>query len=95
MPVTTEYETAGATNDRLTGYPRTDHKIPDFVYAGASRCGSTWLQQALRDHPEIELAPTNPVSFFDLRYQRGFDWYDEQLPMPTTVCSWGSLRLGT
>lgn len=53
---------------------------PDFIFAGASRCGSTWLQNALADHPEIALTSDNPVSFFDLHYHRGNGWYERRLP---------------
>jgi len=55
-------------------------QLPDFVYAGASRCGSTWLHRALRDHPEITMAPEKPFNFFDLNYHRGLDWYADALP---------------
>ena len=53
---------------------------PDFIFAGGSRCGSTWLQNALAEHPEIAMSADNPVSFFDLKYHRGIDWYERQLP---------------
>lgn len=52
----------------------------DFIYAGGSRCGSTWLQNALAEHPEITMTADNPVCFFDLQYHRGTDWYERQLP---------------
>jgi hypothetical protein len=58
----------------------TGKRLPDFVYAGASRCGSTWLQNALDEHPEIAMSPDNPVNFFDVRYHRGREWYLDQLP---------------
>lgn len=57
-----------------------DSDGPDFIFAGASRCGSTWLQKALAEHPEIALAGNNPVSFFDLQFHRGIDWYEQRLP---------------
>jgi hypothetical protein len=55
-------------------------KGPDFILAGASRCGTTWLQNALDQHPELAMSEDNPINFFDLRFQRGFDWYKTQLP---------------
>lgn len=58
----------------------TEGTFPDFIFAGGSRCGSTWLQQALADHPEIAMPADLPVNYFDLRYHRGPEWYSEQLP---------------
>lgn len=57
-----------------------DLQTPDFIFAGASRCGSTWLQNALAEHPEIAMPADSPVSFFDLHYHRGVGWYGQQLP---------------
>lgn len=53
---------------------------PDLIYAGASRCGSTWLHRALDDHPEIAMAQPKPLNFFDTKYHRGVDWYTDTLP---------------
>lgn len=55
---------------------------PDFIYGGTSRCGSTWMHDALGEHPAIAVPEEDPVNFFDVRYHRGFDWYREVLPDP-------------
>lgn len=38
---------------------------PQFLGIGAPRCGTTWLQQVLRLHPDIWLPPIKEVHFFD------------------------------
>ena len=51
--------------------------IPDFVVIGAPRCGTTSLARYLGEHPEIFVAPTKEVRFFDVNFDRGPDWYLE------------------
>ena len=52
---------------------------PDFVIAGAPRCGTTWLYYALDRHPSIWLAkPVKPEPKFflvDECYRQGLDYY--------------------
>lgn len=50
--------------------------LPDFLILGAQKAGSTWLQERLREHPEIFL-PEREVHYFDKadRLGRGPDWY--------------------
>ncbi len=49
---------------------------PDFIVAGARRCGTTWLHRCLAEHPEIALpAATKELFFFDRNWARGADWY--------------------
>jgi hypothetical protein len=48
---------------------------PNFLVVGSQRCGTTWLDAALREHPEVYL-PTNKQSyFFDRNYQIGIESY--------------------
>lgn len=51
---------------------------PDFLYVGAPKCGSTWLFEALSDHPEVSLYPGKYTHFFKDFYQKGLDWYERQ-----------------
>ena len=46
-----------------------------FLMVGCQRCGSTWVDKALRGHPEIYTPPQKQTYFFDLHYDRGIDWY--------------------
>lgn len=60
----------------------TGPRPPDFVIAGAPRCGTTWLYSALDRHPSIWLAkPVKPEPKFflvDESYQQGLDYYVQQ-----------------
>ena len=51
---------------------------PTFVGIGSLRCGSTWLYQVLKCHPDIKLNDRKELSFFFMRemLQRDLDWYD-------------------
>lgn len=62
--------------------PDTPARLPDFLCIGTGRSGTTWLQYALRAHPEIYL-PEKEIHFFceaavtgvDLYQTRGLGWY--------------------
>jgi hypothetical protein len=56
---------------------RTD-TVPDFLYIGTSKAGSTWLFNALAVSPEVWLASNKGLYFFDAHYERGLDWYRQQ-----------------
>jgi hypothetical protein len=56
---------------------RTD-TVPDFLYIGTSKAGSTWLFNALAVAPDVWLASNKGLYFFDAHYDRGLDWYREQ-----------------
>jgi hypothetical protein len=49
--------------------------IPDFLVVGCQRCGTTWIDAALRGHPSVYLPAQKQTYFFDRNYDRGFDWY--------------------
>ncbi len=46
-----------------------------FLMIGCQRCGSTWIDAALREHPEVYLPAQKQTYFFDRNYDRGIDWY--------------------
>lgn len=48
-----------------------------FLMIGCQRCGSTWLYEALKEHPQIFLPESKQTHFFDESYQNGMDWYLE------------------
>lgn len=56
-----------------------DRQVPDFIIAGAPRCGTTWLYEILSAHPQIQMAvPRQPEPKFFLKddlYEKGMDWY--------------------
>lgn len=51
--------------------------LPTFLGIGAMRCGSTWLYEALRRHPEIQLSHAKELDFFFMERMLEFDfeWY--------------------
>lgn len=55
-------------NERYTG--------PDFLYIGASKAGSTWIYNALKEHPELCIPDAKDIQFFDYYYDKGFSWYE-------------------
>jgi hypothetical protein len=54
-------------------------RLPDFIIAGAPRCGTTWLYGVADRHPNIEMAkPVVPEPKFflhDALYERGLAYY--------------------
>ena len=57
--------------------------LPGFVIVGAPRCATTSVAMYLSEHPEVSIAPQKEVHFFDLRHDRGVDWYQAQFdPRP-------------
>lgn len=50
-------------------------KLPNFLFVGADKCGSTWLSEVLRQHPRCFVPRAKDIYFFDRYYDRGLDWY--------------------
>lgn len=51
--------------------------LPNFLYIGAPRAGSTWIFEALRAHPQIFVPPAKYVKYFnDKEFHRGLSWYE-------------------
>jgi hypothetical protein len=48
-------------------------RLPGFVHVGPPRTGTTWLHEVMLGH--IGLANEKETRFFDLRYDRGVEWY--------------------
>jgi hypothetical protein len=46
-----------------------------FLVVGCQRCGTTWLDAALREHPEVFLPKQKQTYFFDRNYDKGIEWY--------------------
>jgi hypothetical protein len=52
-------------------------RLPNFLYIGTSKAGSTWLYNVLDNHPDIYMAPGKAIYFFCNHYERGLDWYSK------------------
>jgi hypothetical protein len=50
----------------------------DFLIIGAQKCGTTSLYNYLIQHPQIVPARTKEVHFFDLNFNKGIEWYQDQ-----------------
>ncbi len=57
--------------------------LPNFLYIGPPKSGSTWLFETLRQHPEIYIPISKDFYFFDRYYSRGLDWYSRQFESAT------------
>lgn len=63
----------------------------NFLFLGGDKCGSTWLDFILRQHPDVCLANTKELFFFDRFYDRGLDWYERQFPPQDTAIRTGEI----
>jgi hypothetical protein len=53
-----------------------DHgDVPNFLYVGTSKAGSTWLFNVLWLHPEVFLADSKGLYYFDAHFDQGEDAY--------------------
>ncbi len=52
--------------------------VPNFLYIGTSKAGSTWLFNALSIHPDVFLAPSKGLYYFDSHFDNGPTWYQQQ-----------------
>jgi hypothetical protein len=54
------------------------NKLPNFLYIGTSKAGSTWIFKALSWHPQIYMYPGKDLGFFTKAFDNGLDWYASQ-----------------
>jgi hypothetical protein len=50
-------------------------QLPNFLYIGTSKAGSTWLFNTLALHPDVFLASNKGLYYFDAHIGKGQDWY--------------------
>jgi len=53
---------------------------PHFLIIGAQRCGTHSLRRWLGESSAVELPPAKEIHFFDLKFERGLDWYRSRFP---------------
>jgi hypothetical protein len=63
--------------------------LPNYLIAGAQRCGTTSLQRYLIEHPQVTPAGVmKGVHYFDTNdYHRGLDWYRSHFPTRRSMAS--------
>ncbi|MEM1333477.1 MAG: sulfotransferase [Actinomycetota bacterium] len=52
-----------------------DSELPNALFLGTARAGSTWLASQLRAHPDVFVPAAKDLYFFDREYGRGEEWY--------------------
>lgn len=65
---------------KWTSAPRTSQSnpiYPDFVILGAPKCGTSWLQGLLGQHPKILIVP-DEIEYFSLHLDHPVEWYSGQ-----------------
>jgi hypothetical protein len=50
-------------------------RLPNFLYIGPDKAGSSWLHDVLSEHPDIFMTPAKDLYFFDRYFDKGVDWY--------------------
>jgi len=55
--------------------------IPDFIIAGAQRCGTTFLYSCIMSHPAARKPLRREIHFFDANFSRGIAWYRAHFPV--------------
>ena len=49
---------------------------PSFLFIGASKSGSSWFFEILREHPQVFIPANKATFFFSDYYERGIAWYE-------------------
>ena len=52
--------------------------MPNFIYIGPDKAGSSWLHEVLLIHPQVYMPVAKDLYFFDRYYDRGISWYLSQ-----------------
>lgn len=50
--------------------------LPNFLYIGPDKSGSTWIYQVLKSHPDVYVPNVKDIYYFDRYYDKGRDWYE-------------------
>ncbi|MGL5938917.1 MAG: tetratricopeptide repeat protein [Waterburya sp.] len=64
-------------------WKKTKTSAPDFIIAGASKCGTSSLYHYLGRHPQILLSHIKEIDFYWKHFERGIDWYLAHFPTLT------------
>lgn len=49
--------------------------VPNFLFIGPDKSGSTWIYHILGEHPECCVTTIKETFYFNQYYHRGMDWY--------------------
>ncbi len=56
-------------------YMKKEKEIPNFLYIGVARAGSSWLYECLREHPQVFVSTAKDINYFSYNYDMGKNWY--------------------
>jgi hypothetical protein len=59
----------------LPGMSEAPGRLPTFLIIGTQKSATRWLRYNLGRHPEVFTPKVSEVSFFDVNYDKGLDWY--------------------
>lgn len=79
VPQDLSHLTTPALRPTLFPRPIPGRPTPDFLGIGAQKAGTTWLAERLSSMPGVHLPPQKELHFFDLRHDRGFEWFHDEL----------------
>lgn len=61
-----------------------DKWSPDFIVVGAMKAGTGAFRSLMIQHPLIVASTRKEVHFFDLHFEKGEKWYEDQFPKRPT-----------
>ena len=64
---------------------------PDFLGIGTQKGGTTSLQKALEQHPNVFLAHSKELHYFTLQSSQGVAWYEDQFSAATAAQQCGEI----
>jgi hypothetical protein len=50
----------------------------DVIHMGPTKTATTWLYEAVSEHPKIQTPKNDSIHYFDINYHRGEKWYKEK-----------------
>jgi len=50
----------------------------DYFLVGVPKSASTWIYQCCRGHPQIATPGEDSLKYFDLKYHKGSEWYQQK-----------------
>lgn len=48
---------------------------PNFILVGPGKCGTSWIYEFMRAHPQICVSTAKETLFFEDYFHKGIDWY--------------------
>ena len=55
--------------------------MPSFIITGAKKCGTTSLFHYLCEHPNVGAPAKKEISYFDMNFAKGHQWYKSFFPI--------------